>query len=259
MRIVEDVSPADWLAIRVTGRPGTVVGTVPSGYEAYARLLHPVEFHDGRREPTTWARVAEITGRHVHPTVQWHSLIGTTDPWGRSAPGWPDGQPEQGNLALAPLQTLCDALAPHTTTPEDCYFALWSGWGQLTGGRAWVRMTPDGSGDGVEPPPLLTARERAAPQVHLPGRDYHLFHGPLSAAAALARYGGPDQVWPTQSPNLIWPADHAWCVGTEIDLDSTLVGGTTGMIEAVLASPWLEARSIDGGASLQADADRVNI
>jgi len=257
--IVEDLLPADWLTSRLTGRPGTVRGTVPHGYAAYARLLHPVEFYDGHTQPATWAQVAETTGGHVHDTVQWHSLIGSDDPWTRNTEAWPDGAPPQGNLALPSLLALCEVLARHTTAPEDCYFAMWSGWGQLSGSRAWVHMTSDSSSPGVEPSPLLTAREKAAPQVHLPGRDYYLLRGPLSAVTALAQYDGRDQVWSTQSPNLFWPADHAWCAGTEIDFDSTLVGGTTETIEAVLRSPVLESWAIESGASLQSDGDRINL
>ncbi|GAA1623586.1 hypothetical protein [Georgenia ruanii] len=255
VRVAEDVAPSDWLAGRLTGRVGTVVGTVPDAYPAYARILHPVDSRDGR-PPQTWARVAEVTGRRPHPTVQWHSLIGTTDPWTRETDDWPDGDPQQGNLALPPLLALCDVLAARTTTPEDCYFALWEGWGQLSGGRAWLRLTSDGS-RGVEPPPLLTPREKAAPRLHLPGRDYYLLRGPLSAMADLAQYDGPEMCW-TQSPNLFWPADRAWCVATEIDFDSTLVGGTPEAIAAVLAAPALEAWRVEPGDSLQSDADVIN-
>lgn len=253
--IVEDVSSADWLADRLVGRWGTVAGTVPAGFEAYARILHPVEFHHARREPVTWSRVADVTGREVHPTVQWHALIGTSDPWTRSTSEWPEGQPEQGNLPLSSLLMLCDTPARRTTTPEDCYFALWEGWGQLSSGSARSTLTLDGSPVGVEAPPLLTPRERSAPRLQLPGRDYHLLRGPLSAMAALARYDGHD-MW-TQSPNLFWPADRAWCVATEIDFDSTLVGGTSEAIAEVLASP-LESWPVESSDSLQSDADRLN-
>ncbi|WP_127130347.1 hypothetical protein [Georgenia sp. SYP-B2076] len=255
VRIVEDASPASWLAGRLTGPIGTVVGTVPDGYAAYARVLHPVDRHDGT-QPVTWAQVSEVTGRQVHPTVQWHALIGSDDPYDRGSDVWPDGRPEWGNLSVAPLQALCDVLAAHTTTPQHCYFALWEGWGQLSGGRAWVRLASDGSG-GSEPPPLLTPQERSAPRVHLPGRDYFLFRGPLSAVLDLARYDGPEFGW-AQSPNLFWPADRAWCVATEIDFDSTLVGGAPEAVEAVLASPALEAWRIGSRDSLRSDADAVN-
>jgi hypothetical protein len=61
-----------------------------------------------------------------------------------------------------------------------------------------------------------------------------------------------------QSPNLLWPVDPSWCVATEIDFDSTLVGGSARLIEAVLADPRLEALPVRPDDSLQADADTVN-
>jgi len=61
-----------------------------------------------------------------------------------------------------------------------------------------------------------------------------------------------------QSPNLLWPVDRSWCVATEIDFDSTLVGGSAELIAAVLANPDLEAFPVRPDDSLQADADTVN-
>jgi hypothetical protein len=62
-----------------------------------------------------------------------------------------------------------------------------------------------------------------------------------------------------QSPNLIWPADRAWFVASEIDFDSTLVAGTSALIEEILDSPALEAWPVEPGSSLAYDADRVNV
>ncbi|HSU72038.1 MAG TPA: hypothetical protein VLI70_11315 [Micrococcaceae bacterium] len=42
MRWTGDVSAGDWIAERL-GRRGTVGGTVPTGFEAYVRIFHPVE------------------------------------------------------------------------------------------------------------------------------------------------------------------------------------------------------------------------
>ena len=41
-----------------------------------------------------------------------------------------------------------------------------------------------------------------------------------------------------------WPADRAWFVATEIDSFSTYVGGSQAAIDAVLASPNLEAIAV---------------
>lgn len=165
---------------------------------------------------------------------------------------WPHSPPQLGNLQVDSLEALCDLLARHTTRPDDCYFCLWEGWGQLYGSPTFSYLGSD------EPvPSALTADELRAPRVSLPGRDYLLMRGPLSATVDLARYDG-DFPW-TQSPNLFWPADRAWCVATEVDFDSTLVGGSTDLIDAVLRSPDLETWPIRPDDSLASDADLINL
>jgi hypothetical protein len=52
--------------------------------------------------------------------------------------------------------------------------------------------------------------------------------------------------------------DHAWCAATEIDFDSTLLGGTAPLIESILDTPTLDAWRLAPDDSLAADADRVN-
>jgi hypothetical protein len=69
LRPSDDASPADWLAPRLTGAIGTVTGTVPAGYVAYARILHPSARDD---RWFTWAEVAKTTGRQPHALMQSH-------------------------------------------------------------------------------------------------------------------------------------------------------------------------------------------
>lgn len=57
------------------------------------------------------------------------------------------------------------------------------------------------------------------------------------------------------SPSLIWPADRSWFLASEIDFDSTLVGGTKDLADAILASEELEAWPIDPLDSLAAGED----
>lgn len=232
VRVLDDVSPAEWL----TGELLDASTVIPRSFEAYARVLHPIEFQD-RRHPATmrWSDVAALLGRRVHPTTRWHDLIGTPSRYERNSEALPGAYPAWGNLAVTPLRALCDVLASHTDTPDDCLFAVWSGWGWLSGGTARVSLTTDG---GVPAEPLMTAAELAAPRLRLPGRNYFLLQGPISAMGELVHYDGPGR-W-AQSPSLFWPADRAWCVATEIDLDSTFVGGSADTISSVLASPELE-------------------
>jgi len=250
VRVLDDVTPADWLAERMAGRRGTVTQTVPSGFAAYARILHPAGGPDN--EPVTWAQVAETTGRQVHPTVQWHALVGAADVWDNVGGLWPHARPQWGNLAIPQLAALCEVLAVNTTTPDGCFFGLWEGWAQLHGSPAVAHLGSD------EPvPSALTDTEHASPRLRLPGRDYFVMHGPISATLDFAWYDGVDAWW-SQSPNLFWPQDRAWCVATEIDFDCTLVGGSAAAIAGVLEAPELEAWPVRPTDSLAGGADRVN-
>ncbi|MGH9023894.1 MAG: hypothetical protein ACRDV9_12475 [Acidimicrobiia bacterium] len=93
--------------------------------------------------------------------------------------------------------------------------------------------------------------------IHLPGRDYLLFEGPLTAASEMGHWPTPTWFLP-QSPNLFWPHDRAWCVASEIDFDSTLVGGNEALIEEILHEPSLEAWRIRASDSLAWDGDILN-
>lgn len=93
------------------------------------------------------------------------------------------------------------------------------------------------------------------PTLDLPGREYLVFTGALDPGLFSARSGS--YFWP-QSPSLSWPGDHSWCVGTEIDFDSTVVAGSTELIAAVLVHPGLEAWPITADDQLTFDADMIN-
>lgn len=266
VELLGDVTAADWIDPRLTGDLGHLTGTIPSGFAAYARVLHPVD--RGPEGTLSWAEVAAVTGGVVHPEVQWHALIGAPDPWAHRSDLWPEGEPLQGNLPLPQLLALCDVLSEYTTTPDDCWFALWEGWGQLNAGARSMLTLETGRRRWLPPfrrrhrgtpvPPVIAHRDfRAAPRVHLPARDHLLFRGPLAAMDAFVHYDGPGTPF-TQSPALFWPADLAWCVATEIDFDSTLVAGSAAAVEAVLAAPGVESLRLNGTESLRHDADTVN-
>jgi hypothetical protein len=58
---------------------------------------------------------------------------------------------------------------------------------------------------------------------------------------------------------LIWPSDRAWFAATEIDFDSTLVGGSRELIDSLLAAATLDSWLVGPDDSLAADADRINL
>ena len=225
LRLNEDVSPAAWIAPTLSGGFGAVTRTVPAGYAAYVRICHPVRDAGGRA--VRWADVAQATGGTAHPRMQWHALVGSTDPLNFTGARWPGTNPARGNLAPDALAALCEALAPHTATADECWFCLWDGYG-------WPNVALD------------------AQAVELPGRRYLLLAGTLAQATQIVSPSA------RQSPNLFWPADRAWCVATELDFDSTLVGGSDRLIQAILANDALDAWPIQPDDSLAHDADLLN-
>jgi hypothetical protein len=236
--VSEDVCPADWIAPRLTGDFGAVSRTLPAGYPAYARICHPAEragrFVDGSDRLADWPEVARTTRRQAHPLMQWHALVGSPDHLNMKGSLWPGGNPDRGNLVPEILEPLCVLLGKHTTTPDECFFCIWEGWG-------WV-------------PDIFSADELRKPRVRLPSREYLLLGGPIATALNItAPYSG----W-RQSPNLFWPADHEWCAASEIDFDSTLVGGTTELVQAILQAPTLDSWPVGPDDSLAADADLIN-
>lgn len=261
LRVSGDVSAGAWIASSLAGRFGAVTRTVPGGFAAYARICHPATDRAGR--PATWSEVARQTGRQAHPLMQWHALVGSADALNVTGSLWPGGDPRRGNLLPEVLARLCDVLADHTATPEACFFCLWEGWGWIdrsSAGPTVARASSAGAAPvGSEDPvaPAFSAEELKRPRLRLPGRDYLLLAGPLEAALQIGYWHGPEWFEP-QSPNLFWPADRAWCVASEIDFDSTLVGGTVELVDAILQAPEFDSWPVGPDDSLAHDADRFN-
>jgi hypothetical protein len=265
LRVSQDASPADWLASRLIGPLGTVTDTVPSGYGAYARIVHPSE-HDGRG--WSWSEVAQATGRRTHPLMQWHALVGSSDPDNATDSLWPGGNPPRGHLSPDLLAPLCDLLIGYTATPERCFFCLWDGYAWIDGAGGQRITVTQSDGEWVQRvtplEPAFSDDELSRPRVQLPSRGYLLFTGSLVALAESLATSVRTGRWPqsdellSQSPNLFWPADRAWCVASEIDFDSTLVGGTTELVETILQAPTLDSWPVGPDDSLTFDADRIN-
>lgn len=246
---------AAWLKPRIQWGNDWVAGTVGTGYPAYARVFHPLD--DGPHPPR-WAQVATQHGRTMHPSAQWEhisSTVAPTDTMSRGR-GFP-GEPDIGNLHPEALTVLCTILRDHTTTPDDCWFAVWDGWGwQHPEAHSIMQFTRD---DAPAPPiaqaPAAKRLNLAAPKFSLAHRDYYLFNGPVEDATRIGDWVTAEWFDP-QSPSIFWPTDHVWCVATEIDFDSTLVGGTPDLINAVVESSNLEAMPIAPDAPYQ---DLINI
>ncbi|HEY5104757.1 MAG TPA: hypothetical protein VII65_06895 [Acidimicrobiales bacterium] len=225
----EDVSAADWIGDRLSPwELGLVTSFVPSGFESYVRILHPVELpHDGS-PLVRWADVSRWSGVPLHPRVQWHE-VALPEKVPPTEPPWRGQGPRQGTLFFADAEALIEDLTPYTSTPQECYFGLWIGY---SGSAA--AFVPLGS-----PPVRIPAPPRPSQLVKLPNREYGLFEGPLAGATSLTMAVSHSQ----QTPNLWWPADHSWCVASEIDFPWTYVAGSSELIDHLLADDRLETVS----------------
>jgi hypothetical protein len=168
------------------------------------------------------------------------------------SPMGPDADRYEGHLEEHLLRALCEVLSAHTTTPDDCYFGLWDGFGELYGGEAVSFLTAFSGpmrwpgrifGKEKPPPPSPPAFPLSVlegPKV-AHGLDFLLFGGPLSAAGewGATSYGHAIRR-DINSPNLMWPADRSWFVTTHIDSTWTGVGGTRELTDALLRDDRLE-------------------
>ncbi|GEK86366.1 hypothetical protein GCM10007198_10930 [Microbacterium aerolatum] len=246
-------------------------------------------------EPASWADAAAAFGTTVHALAQWQHLVRTpTDGDWRSRIA-PDGRefssPSEGEMSPELLAAIARHLVAHTSTPDAGYAALWEGRGGLLGffgegpSRGFYEFTDDLAHAQVlgqsfrdrfnnpfrKPkwqPGILSDEISKGPRLELPDRNHVLF------AAAPAAFADPDWIldapWrdreaeghgfdpSAQHPSILWPADRAWVMVSEIDFDSTIVAGSNELIRAICADPPIEALPIREGSSLHWDADDIN-
>jgi hypothetical protein len=251
-----------------------VASLVPDGFEAYARVLHETdEENSGLR--STWTAVAAWSGRTYHPAMQFDLLA---NPVSRDAPNALFSQPRPGHLGEQ-CQLLYGVLARRTSS-EECWVGIWDGHGSLgfpisiaflvgeselpkkrrrahpferasarraRREREAIEMYGDLARGWID----IAHRVASAPRFELPGRAYLLLRAPLSAVcgAETALHA---------AANLVWPDDHSWCVATEIDFDSTLVGASRKLIDDLLHDSILEVVEVRPEDRLDGMGDEIN-
>jgi hypothetical protein len=265
LAVVTDLSEADWVAasLQEIGDRVALSSVLPPGLGAYARILHPagaVRSYDTPPEPwpndVTWSQIAAMTGRRMHPRVQFDSLIGVSRYGGHR-----DWEAKIGTLSPELWEALTDVLARHTSGAGSAYFALWDGWGWDAGQRGSVVATTEDQPatsyrmNWASKPDAFPPEVMRGPRLSLPGRHYSLFKGPLDAWPSVF-FGNAEGEW--QSPQLCWPHDRAWCVATEIDFDSTYVGGPPALIAAVLEDPRFESYPAEPTDRVDMGGDELN-
>ena len=239
-----DVTAGCWVEDGFSTDFASVGALVPSGFACYARVLHPGL--DLGVQPVKWVTVAEWAGRVHHPLMSFEGISSPVAGHGAGVRPWRE-DPNHGSMEEETATELAAFLSRFTGTPEQCYFGVWEGYGQYSGGT--TMFTSDGSGS-----PLPTPREiRRAQRIRGCDRNYLLYAGELQDITAFYTNSL------SEPPNIWWPADRTWFVAADIDLVSTYIGASQERIEALLSHPALEAVPAEYRASVAMDADTINL
>jgi hypothetical protein len=266
LAVIDGAVAGAWIKPRLRGDFGAVTLQVPEGFDAYARVFHPA--FDQQRHPVSWAQVAAVCGTTPHREMQWHSILGLRNadelrgsyyPNDGSGVKWMGSDPPIGTMGIETLDALCEVLANHSAEVTRCFFGLCAIHGWLDSFSA----------------------EKLPPLLELPyDRNHIVLTGPLSAVdqivdnlfsdpsiqiEPIGKHNqdlpaplDPSQLLQREAPSLIWPVDESWFVVTDVDFDSTLVGGDAALIDAIVKSPKLEAWHVRPTDSLADSADQVN-
>ncbi|MGB5937570.1 MAG: hypothetical protein WBG76_17095, partial [Ornithinimicrobium sp.] len=142
-----DVGQADWIRERLSPfDSGVVTSVVPGGFEAYARILHPARDDAGRL--LGWDEVAQRRGVEMRHNAQFHQIALGPGPADPDVPILIHG-PEEGSLDPGYASALCQLLRHYTPEPDDCWFALWTGYGWEPGARAVLTFDDGGADEGL--------------------------------------------------------------------------------------------------------------
>jgi hypothetical protein len=266
LAVIDGATAGAWIKPRLQGDFGAVTLQVPKGFEAYARVFHPA--FDRQRQPVRWAQVAKVCGTTPHREMQWHSILGLHNadelrgsyyPNDGSGVKWMGSDPPVGAMDIETLDALCEVLTSHSVDDTDTFFGLCTIHGWLDSFSAEtlppLLELPYDRNHIVLAGPLSAVDQivddcstATSIQIELTGKHDQGLAGPLDPSHLLQR----------KAPSLIWSADESWFVVTDVDFDSTLVGGSATLIDAIIKSSNLEAWHVLPTDSLADDADKVN-
>lgn len=212
LRHEKDLRPAAAVAALLDATGERVTSVIPSGYEAYLRVLNPIELRDG--SAVSWTNIVTQSGVRPRAWMQWPELEAV------EGVVLPDGgvQPDMGSPAVSLAKQLIEALLPSQGLH---YFASWAGY----------------------------AGEISEPYLPFPlyQREMVLYSGPLidddqSPLVPNTATGRVPMYW--------WPRDLRWLVGHDIYARSLIVGCTRTAARRILESEQLDAYPVRSSDSI---------
>jgi len=260
-----ELSPDDarsWLPYYVnpyTDEPGVRLSRIlPSGYESYLRLFHPLALSDdgAMREPRTWKSVAEQQGLVFHAELQWGNLrprmeetahgvpveffaflggSGDAEARGRSGVWSPDpsgASPEHDSGRRWPIEG---------TLGEPARSRLFGRLAEATGNQRVFYFYGIGA--------TVVAGK------------YFLFEAAadeLEAVQQLANAKVEPKPFPIPGPEYVWPSDRSWIVITDYDLVSTYIACDANLAALLLRTDGLELLPATLETRIDNRSDTVN-
>lgn len=204
----DDSSDGLWIELPDSKWPAKVADFVPSTFESYVRIFHPLRLR--RRELARWAEVATREGTAWHPRIQLPELLRIDD--------------SKWETIRAKGVEVTDRL------PDREWSILGSILKRHTASRSFMLGVWEGSAEVVE------AKHQMP--LELPHRRYYLVEIPFDRWSTNTIIGH----YPA---NLFWPKDRSWFMNIDIDAASSYVGGTAAAIGEILQCPDLESATAD--------------
>ncbi|MGO1769905.1 MAG: hypothetical protein ACTHZX_08110 [Microbacterium sp.] len=225
MEWMSDVSAGDWIRERVD----PAGAAVPSGFEAYARVRHPVfrerpvgagwpepgderawaRFVDAQpevdTEQVTWRQAAAALGAELRPASRWADVAGSGGDV-RDRDGWRYDDPEEGALDPDALAAVASLLIEHTGAPDTGCAAIWDGWDGLVGGTGASPAGPSAHDEGGSPRHAAVLRASFTDALNEPFRRRSWQQGVLSDEISR----GPRLELPGRSHVLFRAAPRVW-------------------------------------------------
>lgn len=189
---------------------------VPSGFDSFVRVLHPVGRGEGATIPSvTWAEAAAESGRALNPLSRWRDLTPEPDRMASTEFAVWEDHPAHGSLPRRQAEAIAGAV-DSLTPPGPIFYGVWEGWADL---RDDLRSSP------------------SAPRFEFALLTFLIIEG--TRADAGANYAQKRRRH--QSSSLWWPASREWVVHTYIEAASTVVACDDATADAILRAPDIEA------------------
>src|SRR5262245_48738116 len=112
LKIVDGATAGAWVEPKLASEVGSVASAVPTGFDAYVRVLH--QAYDQEGNPVRWGDVAKMSGATAHALMQWHALISSRASSDGQGFRWLGSDPSLGEMDLEDLDELCDILIANT-------------------------------------------------------------------------------------------------------------------------------------------------